>query len=236
MNIRIGIFLLSPLIVCAGCLTDKSVARINCYGEEFIPKEAVGARRLLGSEKIQARAIDGAMWFTTTCPVPLQDYSVPDACAPDKKEDKIDLANSHMTVTQDGKAFRLKVSSTPAIDVPMDRVHVPPPDFATSTDVLEGFDKAGRVFFVYFDDSLPDGTPAYTSPLRKTYYLQIYYPTSFPIPFPPPIPPQNIVYWKCGPHMPDQSAEDGRGGNDGGKRADGTRQGGVGGGTEPGHH
>ena len=203
-------------------------------GKAMIPANVVDRRRLLGSQKVAARAIDNGAWFATRCAVPIKEgFSEPD-CRPQGAE-LIPIDNTLMYVAEDTVgSFTMTLvtqGGKPVANVKMYATHGDPPDSARSYDFLEGYDDKARRFFVYIFDSLGAGVPAYQSPLEKQYRLQVYYSESFPLP--PPLPP--AMTWACFPHMPDYSAEDGKVGDKGIDIDKSPNQGGTGGGTEPGH-
>lgn len=220
----------------APVLEKLSEAECEKYdGFAWIPEAAVHKRRLLGEPRARSRSIRTSAWFATQCSVVLDEQpsgNIPqDDCGTADSEMVVSLKDAKMEIREDLKnrgRFRMTLSKGgKEIEVAMQ------PEWYGSSiddngvqdlyyfyDALEGVDSMRRKYFVYFED-YQDKSTREGSPLKKKYWVQVYYPVQ----------PDSGSY-KCPSHMPSFSATYG-------SRNDThlpsvPRQGGVGGGTEPG--
>lgn len=237
MNVRAGSLVFTATLLlpaCASAPVDGRHAKAqatDCSDYAYVPANLVHRQRLFGSERTIARAIENADWFATDCSVHLNEGPVaPRSCIPPGATE-VDLQDKWLDVRKsatDG-TFRMTLAPSeggrPTYVVPnMLPAHYGAADPSKPFDALRGTDGSGRLYFVYLGDfETPDVAP-HTQSLKKKYWVQVYYPT----------PPDT---YECIEHAPSSQAENG-------KRTlspptpqpahPRPRQGGVGGGVEPG--
>lgn len=207
----------------ASAMANRAAAG-NCDERRpaFVMAEDVGVARLLGKRNARARTVDGRDHFVTSCPVRMTFPNMAHCDCIPKGESMPDFTGAELSISQTASVPRLY---SLIITKGREQTIVSGMRAGRSGDYVEDGDADYLVgtsdhkkYFVYFGNSLGE-EPARKLPLWKAYWLEVYFED-----------PKNSGKYLCAEDMPEASATEGY------KRDDSCRQGGVGGGIEPGRH
>lgn len=182
----------------------------RCPGgtDASIEPQKVGPQRFLGSTHVDSRSVTDATSFRTTCSVTLAEYPSEKDCRWDGEPPPIFKGAIMRIYSDHSGALAMSITEPGGEEYVVDRMRAVERD--NYIDYLEGtFDR--KKYFVNFVNGLGNA-PSSSGPLTKKYNIQVFYQDA-----------ASPGGYRCADHMPGSPTK-----ND-------AKQGGVGGGTEPGH-